>query len=245
MACEEMSRLEAQRDELSWRLEQALRELEAKDAELRREADRRLATAHEMQEREYRFRFLASRDPLTGALNRRSFIDRAAIELEWARERQSAASLAMLDVDYFKRFNDRHGHLAGDEALKHLVRVVSGTLRKTDFLGRYGGEEFVVFFPDTRFELCRLVCERALQTLAAAPAPLPEGAGELTASVGFAQASWENILQEPGIPDAAERGVYLLIGQADAALRHAKQSGRNRAVGYSDEQEGSNSWGNL
>ena len=245
MGLEELIRVAAQRDELAGRLEEALRELKAKDAELRREADRRLATAHEMQEREYRFRFLASRDPLTGALNRRSFIDRAAIELEWARERRSVASLAMLDVDYFKRFNDRHGHLAGDEALKHIVRVVSGALRKTDFLGRYGGEEFVAFFPDTRFELCRLVCERALKTLAAAPVPLPGGAGELTASVGFAQASWEDVRGEPGAPDAAAQGVYLLIGQADVALRHAKLSGRNRAAWYSEEQEGSNSWGNL
>jgi diguanylate cyclase (GGDEF)-like protein len=208
--------------------------LRHKEEELRREGERRQATVREMQEREHYFRYLASRDPLTGALNRGAFSNRAAIELERAYIQGRDACLAMMDLDCFKQFNDRHGHLAGDEALKHTVRVVSGALRKTDFMGRYGGEEFVIFFPDTTLRIGRLVCERALKTLLSTPIGMDYGSAAITASIGLAQTDWERMAgEEPGQREFAEEWIETLIGQADCALYQAKARGRNRAESYS------------
>jgi diguanylate cyclase (GGDEF)-like protein len=212
-------------NELVRHLEEGLR---TKEAARREGEDRRQATIHELQEREYRFRYLASRDPLTGALNRSSFYQRAVAELEAADAQKTGACVAMMDLDHFKMFNDRHGHLAGDEALKHVVAVVSGTLRKTDFIGRYGGEEFTVFFPNTSLEICRLVCERVLKKLAATPVQLETGDAKITASIGLVQTSW-GAEAETGNSDFSAECIYLL-SQADLALYQAKKGGRNQVV---------------
>ncbi|MDR1247831.1 MAG: GGDEF domain-containing protein [Treponema sp.] len=229
-------------NEIVRHLEQDLRAKEAEqrgETELRRTTDRQQATTHELQEREYRFRYLASRDPLTGALNRSCFVQRAMIELETAYAQKTVSCLAILDLNRFKQFNDRYGHPAGDEALKHMVEVVSGELRKTDFMGRYGGDEFVVFFPNTRLDLCRLVCERALKKLAATPVRLDTGSAVITASVGLAQTDGEERDgKAQGYPDFFEEWIYLLVAQADRALYQAKASGGERAVSCYGERDG-------
>jgi diguanylate cyclase (GGDEF)-like protein len=221
-------------NELARRLEEVLR---VKEEELREGADQRQATIHELQEREYRFRYLASRDPLTGALNRSSFYQRAVAELKAADAQKTGSCVAMVDLDHFKKFNDRHGHLAGDEALKHVVAVVSGTLRKTDFMGRYGGEEFTVFFPNTNLEICRLVCERVLKKLASTPVQLESGTAKITASIGLTQTDWEERDgKRPDDPDFSAEWICLLA-QADMALYQAKKDGRNRVASYYREKD--------
>jgi diguanylate cyclase (GGDEF)-like protein len=222
-------------NELARHLEEAL---QTKEEALREGSDRRQATIQELQEREYRFRYLASRDALTGALNRSSFYQRAVAELEAADAQKTGACIAMMDLDHFKKFNDRHGHLAGDEALKHVVAVVPGALRKTDFIGRYGGEEFTVFFPNTSLEICRLVCERVLKKLAATPVLLETGSAKITASIGLTQTGWDaEAAKEPGDSDFSAEWIYLL-SQADLALYEAKKEGRNRVVSYYGERKG-------
>jgi diguanylate cyclase (GGDEF)-like protein len=125
----------------------------------------------------------------------------------------------MLDIDHFKRFNDTHGHQAGDAALRTAARVLSSALRPSDFAVRYGGEELLIILPDTPETVALMIAERLAQRLRQAVVfddmrvPLPH----LTASFGVAS------LQ----PDDDE---HTLIDHADAALYRAKEGGRNRAA---------------
>jgi diguanylate cyclase (GGDEF)-like protein len=130
----------------------------------------------------------------------------------------------MIDLDHFKRFNDTHGHLAGDEALRAAAHVLSGALRPTDFAVRYGGEEMMVLLPDTSDKVALAVAERLCERMRQAKVfgdirvgdmhqPLPH----ITASFGVAA------LQ----PQQSERE---LIAAADAALYRAKENGRNQVA---------------
>jgi diguanylate cyclase (GGDEF)-like protein len=213
--------------------------LQAKGTKLRQQA-----ALLEMPEWEYRFRDLASWDPLTGALSRSSFIRRAKVELETAHVQQTELCVAIMDPDYFKKFNDLHGHTAGEDALKHLVEVVSGALRKTDFMGRYEEEKFVVFFPDTRLEICQMVCKRMLKQLSATPIRLASGTTKITMSIGLASMGWEaGAGKEPGYRGfSAEWAIYLLMTQADRALSQTKKEGRSRVVSYDGKRDGTVVW---
>ena len=113
---------------------------------------------------------LATRDELTGIYNRRQFLVLA--DREWARCRRydMGAALVMFDVDHFKRVNDLHGHLAGDLMLREIARAAAQTLRHADFLGRFGGEEFILFLPHTDVLGALDVAERIRERVAAIPA---------------------------------------------------------------------------
>jgi GGDEF domain-containing protein len=133
-------------------LDNTLRDLRRKEEilllmtqNLQNEVTLRNSAVEALQESELRFRNLANHDSLTGVLNRRSFMERAARDLQLIVQRDTPCCIAIMDIDHFKRFNDTYGHASGDETLKHAVKVVSAGLRKHDFLGRYGGEEFVLF----------------------------------------------------------------------------------------------------
>ena len=155
-------------------------------------------------------------DPLTGANNRRRFdrdldatLGRAAIG--------APVSLAIVDLDHFKRVNDTHGHPAGDALLKAVVATVQQAVRPGDGVYRFGGEEFCVLFPDTTGDEARDVAERVREAIASNPFDV--GAAEplpATASIGVASTT-------RGRADAAE-----LLARADAALYAAKEGGRNR-----------------
>jgi diguanylate cyclase (GGDEF)-like protein len=167
-------------------------------------------------------RRLSALDGLTGVANRRHFD--AMLDREWRRaQRQgSALSILMCDIDYFKSYNDRYGHLQGDECLRQLARTLQqGLDRGGDLLARYGGEEFVALLPDTGPEGAAFVAERlrlALAELRLAHEGSPFG--EVTASFGVAS----------GLPAAGSDGQALLAA-ADRALYAAKQAGRNRVAG--------------
>jgi diguanylate cyclase (GGDEF)-like protein len=149
---------------------------------------------------------LSRTDPLTGSLNRRAFESRLAEELARACRTGHPLALAMLDLDRFKRFNDTHGHQAGDRLLRGAVAAWSELLRATDVLARYGGEEFVVLLPSCGPDEVRDAVERSRTAM-------PEGQ---TCSAGVAL--W----------DGAESADELL-GRADALLYLAKAKGRDRA----------------
>ena len=107
-----------------------------------------------------RLEALAHTDPLTQVLNRRALTLRLTAELERARRYDSVLSLLLIDIDHFKRINDTHGHLAGDEVLREVARLLTSAVRSVDLVARYGGEEFVVVLPETSLEGALIFAER-------------------------------------------------------------------------------------
>src|ERR1700682_2972959 len=178
-------------------------------------------------------RFLAESaqtDGLTGVANRRTFD--AALREEWLRAARESAPLAVaiLDIDYFKVYNDRHGHLAGDAVLRRVAHAASATLQRAgDRFARYGGEEFAVILPATSLAGGIAAAERirAAVTALAIPHPVGKG-GRLTVSAGVAA----TVPAHDQSPDA-------LLEAADRELYRAKAEGRDRAPadGYASADE--------
>ena len=155
----------------------------------------------------------AIHDPLTGGLNRQALMD--SLERERARSTRTGQpfSVAMLDVDHFKKINDSHGHPVGDRVLVHLCRRMSALVRPNDVVARYGGEEFVIVMPETTLAAALQAGQRILtQAVQVEDQPLPH----FTISIGLAQ--WSS----------ADTSVETVIARADAALYAAKANGRNR-----------------
>jgi diguanylate cyclase (GGDEF)-like protein len=170
-----------------------------------------------------RFARLASVDPLTGLSNRRTFDERLDDELRAAAREKTPLALLMIDVDDFKRYNDTHGHMAGDDALRIVAdatRVV--TSRPRDMAARFGGEEFVIVLPGTDLDGSLTVAERVRNEVARRRIPhrTNRAAPFVTISVGAAAIVPDDELIDP-------RG---LIERADAALYGAKSAGRNRVA---------------
>ncbi|WEZ87058.1 diguanylate cyclase [Pseudomonas sp. NyZ480] len=165
---------------------------------------------------ESRLQHLALRDVLTGTFNRRAILERFAVELDRARNERSSLAVAMIDIDHFKRINDLHGHLAGDEVLCHCVRELQMRLRLSDSLGRYGGEEFLLLLPCTDREGAMATLQSLRETIARSPACFAGDEIALRFSVGL----WCGI---PGPHD----NTASLLAQADVALYQAKAGGRN------------------
>ena len=168
---------------------------------------------------------LAMRDGLTGIANRRAFDAALTREVARARRLSSPLSLLMIDADRFKRFNDDHGHLAGDTCLKSIAAVVAMSARRpTDLAARYGGEEMAVLLPDTDIEAARAIASDLCRQVQALAIPhtrnLPWRV--VTVSIGVAAI-------DPRDEDAVHDGSWL-ISTADLALYDAKSQGRNQSV---------------
>ena len=159
---------------------------------------------------------LAWTDSLTKSLSRHRFFELASAEISRMRRRGTAASLLAIDIDNFKQINDRYGHAAGDRVLIDLVSRWGGALREYDLLGRLGGEEFVVFLPETDRRLARIIAERLRCMTAAEPVEFDDVVIDVTTSIGIALCGPET--------ESPERAV----ADADKALYEAKNSGRNR-----------------
>ncbi|HEU4700095.1 MAG TPA: GGDEF domain-containing protein [Gemmatimonadales bacterium] len=170
--------------------------------------------------RTQRLRHLSTSDRLTGLFNRGYFEARLAAELSRARRSGQPLSLVVVDVDHFKRFNDQHGHPAGDVALRTIGTLLRHAVRRSDIVARWGGEEFVLVFPETEAEATYEKLEQIRRAVAQAPIRLPrqQGTGTLTISAGIA--AWPR--------DAA--GIEELLAAADARLFAAKAAGRDRVV---------------
>ncbi len=187
-----------------------------------RDANRRLQAANE------KLADQSIRDPLTGLFNRRSF--QLAMDRRWTeRERRNSADTSidafiLLDIDHFKRINDNHGHAAGDTVLVEVAKRLNSSMRDSDMVLRWGGEEFLLYLRGTTIDALSGVVERVLNGLGATPIqhegkPLP-----VTASAGFIPLPFSNL---PETEFGWERAVQL----ADSALYLAKSRGRNRAYG--------------
>ena len=167
---------------------------------------------------------LAHTDTLTRLANRRRFDDVLAHELHHARLAGTPTALLLLDVDYFKKFNDRYGHPAGDACLQEVARILAAQVnRNRDLPARYGGEEFAVILPDTELNGAIAVAERLRHEIGARELPHQESPfGVVTASIGVAV-----FVRAPG--DDAAPGE--LVAHADRHLYNAKHAGRNRVDG--------------
>jgi diguanylate cyclase len=173
----------------------------------------------EIDELQGQLREQANRDPLTGLYNRRFLDTMLARELARCGREEKPLSLLMIDVDYFKKYNDCYGHQAGDECLKAVARtLVASARRASDLAARYGGEEFLVVLADTDAPTgLRLAEELRLAIVSLAMPHERSRAGRLTVSIGVAT-----------MTRSAYRGVDSLLGAADDALYRAKHCGRNQ-----------------
>ena len=169
----------------------------------------RLAMVRVLNERE----FQASTDPLTGLLNRRMLENHArALRLQ-----QRQFTVAMGDLDLFKKLNDAYGHDTGDRALRAFSGVLRATLRDEDLAGRYGGEEFLILLPDCDPAAAHAVLERVRLDLG--PTILQGGLPSFTVSFGVAA-------DDPDVP------LDEIVARADTALYQAKEAGRDRIVEF-------------
>lgn len=166
----------------------------------------------------------AERDPLTGLLNRRMLEDSLPRLLESCRVRQTSLALMLLDVDFFKQTNDRHGHAAGDQLLQSLARHLQHYCRPQDLVFRYGGDEFLVLFPDTPIEVAKERAQTLRQAFAGSPRRLERHTVSVTLSCGLA-----------AFPVHASQ-AKALMERADDALYLAKAQGRNRVAVYAPWQ---------
>ena len=175
-----------------------------------------LARERALAEANLQLQKLAATDSLTGLANRRVLDERIEYEFRIARRNGSKLSVVLLDIDNFKRLNDRFGHAAGDEVLRRLGALVISTLRITDVAARYGGEELVVLLPGADPEGSRIFAERLREKMRVAD----WGWEPITASFGTASLCSE-------ITSGRE-----LVEHADKAMYHAKRTGKNRVVDF-------------
>lgn len=176
----------------------------------------------ELRELNNQLEAMSLTDALTGIANRRRFDQ--VLEQEWGHARRSGEllALAVVDVDWFKRYNDHYGHLAGDACLRQIAQTLAATVnRSTDLVARYGGEEFVFLAPMTDLAGVRGMANKLLQAVEALALPHEiSPLGRVSVSIGIAAAV-------PGQEAAAE----ALVARADAALYEAKEQGRNQVAG--------------
>lgn len=179
----------------------------------------------DFKQRESHLVALASTDVLTGVSNRRAFLARLDRELERLRLGSvERSSMIMLDVDHFKRVNDRYGHAVGDLVLKHLVKCIGAQLRKEDMLGRLGGEEFAVLLSGAGLEPALKRSEQLREAIQQSPA-LVEGEDPIhyTVSLGV------------HVMHGGQDSVESCLERSDSALYHSKRTGRNRTTLWSPD----------
>jgi diguanylate cyclase (GGDEF)-like protein len=173
-------------------------------------------------------RVQAETDALTELCNRRRMLECCALEFERACRYRRPLSLAVFDIDLFKRVNDCHGHLAGDEALRRIAACARAEVREHDLLARWGGEEFAILMPETELAQALEVAERLREAIASMEVEVPGATIVLSVSIGVARL------------EAADIDVDALLRRADEALYAAKEEGRNcvRAAALPEEESG-------
>ncbi len=155
---------------------------------------------------------MANTDPLTNAYNRRYFFDLAVHHMELARRASSTLSVAMIDIDNFKSINDQFGHDVGDQVIKSMVNLATSSIRASDIIARFGGEELVALFPDTNLEGARTLAEKIRSHIEATS---PNNLIVYTVSIGVSEFTSE------------DKKFDRLLKRADEALYLAKRNGRN------------------
>ena len=215
----------------------ALDDFQAREAQLRLEFEQQTAAmrvriqelderSREAETRIVEQRRLALTDSLTQLPNREAYARRLVEEFERWRRYARPVSLALCDVDHFKKVNDRHGHAVGDTVLRDVATTLRNHLRETDFLARYGGEEFVILLAETDSAQAHAALDKARQAIADNVIECAGGKLSVTSSFGVAQF---------GEGDDPER----VFTRADAALYRAKNGGRNQVRVYDPGADGS------
>ena len=166
-------------------------------------------------------------DEKTGLYNYRHFKEHLIIDVERSKRSGSNISMAMIDIDHFKKFNDAYGHIAGDRVLSRIAAIIREQCRSTDVPSRFGGEEFALLFPQTDRAESYEIAERLRQIISAEPFDheRQQPGGQLTVSIGIAS-----------FPEDA-LDWYSLVNNADIALYQAKEKGRNQVVVFSPNLE--------
>ena len=205
---EQLRRVSKELKEKNLLLEDQARHLMVLNTELAHEIETRKALEMEL-------RVLATTDPLTGLYNRRRFLELGEYEIQREVRNRDGLSLLALDLDYFKRVNDKFGHAAGDEVLRRFAWICKSCLRAMDSIGRTGGEEFAILLPQSALEDARRVGERIRAEVEAYGMPGPDGPFQVTVSIGAAAFQPEDTFEH-------------LLARADAHLYAAKRAGRNR-----------------
>jgi diguanylate cyclase (GGDEF)-like protein len=154
-------------------------------------------------------------DSLTGLWNRRALDEQVPLLLSASQRYGTALSVIMVDIDHFKQLNDQYGHAAGDAALVHIAHLLRGSLRDADFVARYGGEEFVMLLIQTDLSGALVATERIRKLILESPFRAGDQAMVVKVSMGLAQARRDDQIAD-------------VLARADAALRQAKQAGRNQ-----------------
>ncbi|GAA3922912.1 GGDEF domain-containing protein [Litoribacillus peritrichatus] len=178
------------------------------------------ASISRWKKREAEVTFLSTTDPLTQISNRRQLMDLFKMEYLRAARSKQPISIFLVDLDHFKQVNDAYGHQSGDEALKSAADTLKETLRETDLVGRYGGEEFLAILPNTDGKAAVQVADRFRRALQAKQIALPDGQViSITASIGLHTVVPEHI-----------GGLEHFLAEADKALYQAKHNGRNQVT---------------
>ena len=154
------------------------------------------------------------RDALTQLASRQYLLDVLTLEVEQAASKGGDLTVAMADLDHFKKVNDTLGHLIGDRVLKDVAHRITTSVRDRDLIGRYGGEEFLLIFPDTSLQVAQQVAERIRQHIASTPIHLQDQSIPITISIGLTHFNPDDTLES-------------LLQRADSAMYAAKQAGRN------------------
>lgn len=169
--------------------------------------------------------WLANTDPLTGLKNRRAFMETAEAQILQCRRYPHPLAALLIDIDHFKSINDRYGHHVGDQAIRRVTDTITNTLRDSDIVGRFGGEEFAALMPHTDLPAALVAAERLRQAVAGMKIGLLEGGPlSMTISIGLA-------MHEAGV------SLDTLLMRADMALYRAKSGSRNRVEVYGRERE--------
>ncbi|RUM63442.1 MAG: hypothetical protein DSZ03_05255 [Sulfurimonas sp.] len=171
-----------------------------------------------VKERTHEIEVLSKTDALTGLWNRGYLEEMLEMEFKRAKRYGHDISIMIIDLDFFKRINDTYGHMAGDEVLRQISRRISGCVRETDFVGRYGGEEIVVILPETSPDAAQNIAEGIRETIEKKSVVFESYTIEVTTSIGLSYFRREHT-------------DYLTVfAEADKALYFAKEQGRNRVI---------------
>jgi diguanylate cyclase (GGDEF)-like protein len=184
-----------------------------------RAAKRIIDLQNQLLEAQERLHIQATHDSLTGIWNRRAIFEALARELDRAKRQEIPVAVALIDLDHFKKVNDTHGHLVGDEVLRETAQRIRGAVRSYDAVGRYGGEEFLVVAPECDAQRARDLAERIRQLLLESPVKTSGPAVPVTLSLGVVH-----------LEKGSQVGINRVISAADEALYKAKSGGRNQAV---------------